>query len=112
LVPDPRASKVTSVRSTSVQPVGAEFDARKIASTEIEDEAIKKSCKAAVISSGLDKRHIDINARNGVLALKGNVKTVKLREEAQQVAANVPKVQQVLNQTDVQRLDRRGTICS
>jgi hypothetical protein len=89
------------VNEVSVQPVGAESEAKSIASNE--DEAIEKNYKAALISSGLDKQHIDFDAKNGVLTLKGSVKTVKQREEAQQVASNVPKVQQVLNQIDVKR---------
>lgn len=85
----------------SVQPVGAESDAKSIASNV--DDAIEKNYKAALISKGLNKEHIDYNAKNGVLTLKGSVKTVTEREEAQRVALNVPNVQQVLNQIDVKR---------
>jgi osmotically-inducible protein OsmY len=87
------------VNEVSVQPVGVESEAKSIATNE--DEAIEKNYKAALISSGLDKQHIDFDAKNGVLTLKGSVHTVKQREDAQQVAASVPKVQQVLNQIDV-----------
>lgn len=89
----------TVVNEVSVQPVGDESAARSIASNE--DSAIEKNYKAALISSGLDKRDIDYKVKNGVLTLKGHVKTPHEREEAQQVASNVPKVQQVLNQIDV-----------
>jgi osmotically-inducible protein OsmY len=89
------------VNEVSVQPVGAESDAKTIASNL--DAAIEKNYKAALISNGLDKQHIDFNAKNGVLILKGSVKTVSERKEAQTVAANVPNVQQVLNQLDVKR---------
>ncbi len=89
------------VNEVSVQPVGAESEAKSIASNE--DEAIEKNYKAALISSGLDKQHIDFDAKNGVLTLKGSVKTVREREKAQQIASAVPKVQQVLNQIDVKR---------
>jgi hypothetical protein len=87
------------VNEVSVQPIGEESAAKNIASNE--DSAIEKNYKAALISSGLDKQDIDYNAKNGVLTLKGHVKTPREREEAQQVASNVPKVQQVLNQIDV-----------
>jgi osmotically-inducible protein OsmY len=87
------------VNEVSVQPVGVESEAKSIASNE--DEAIEKNYKAALISSGLNQQHIDFDAKNGVLTLKGSVHTVKQREDAQQAAASVPKVQQVLNQLDV-----------
>lgn len=89
------------VNEVSVQPVGAESDAKAIASNL--DDGIEKNYKAALISIGLDKQHIDFSAKNGVLVLKGSVKTVAERQEAQTVAANVPNVQQVLNQIDVKR---------
>jgi hyperosmotically inducible protein len=87
------------VNEVSVQPIGAESDAKNIASNV--DEAIEKNYKAALISNGLDKQHISFDAKNGVLVLKGSVKTVVQREEAQKAAASVPNVQQVLNQIDV-----------
>jgi osmotically-inducible protein OsmY len=87
------------VNEVSVQPVGEESAAKSVASNE--DSAIEKNYKAALISNGLDKQDIDYSAKNGVLTLKGHVKTTYMREEAQQVASNVPKVQQVLNQIDV-----------
>jgi hyperosmotically inducible periplasmic protein len=89
------------VNEVSVQPVGAEADAKSIASNL--DDGIEKNYKAALISDGLDKQHIDFAAKNGVLTLKGRVKTVTQREEAQKVAENMPNVQQVLNQLDVKR---------
>ena len=89
------------VNQISVQPIGAESDAKKIASNV--DEAIEKNYKAALIVNGLDKQSISFEAKNGVLTLKGSVKTVKQREEAQNAAATVPNVQQVLNQIEVKR---------
>ena len=85
----------------SVQPVGAESEAKDIASNV--DDAIENNYKAALISKGLDKEHIRFNAKNGVLTLKGRVKSPQQKEEAQQLAANVPNVQQVLNELQVSR---------
>jgi hyperosmotically inducible periplasmic protein len=93
------AGSRTVVNEVGVQPVGDESEAKSIASNE--DSAIEKNYKAALISSGLDKRDIDYKAKNGVLTLKGRVKTPDEREEAQEVATNVPKVHQVVNQIDV-----------
>lgn len=89
------------VNEVSVQPVGAEADAKSIASNV--DDGIEKNYKAVLISNGLDKQHISFEAKNGVLTLTGRVKTVTQREDAQRAAASVPNVQQVLNQLDVKR---------
>lgn len=95
------AGNRTVVNEVSVQPVGAESDAKSIASNV--DEAIEKNYKATLISNGLEKQHIDFKAKNGVLTLKGSVKTVAQRQRAESAAASVPNVQQVLNQINVKR---------
>ena len=95
------AGNRTVVNEVSVQPVGAESDAKSIASNV--DEAIESNYKAALISNGLQKQPIDFKAKNGVLTIKGSVKTVAQRQRAQTAAASVPNVQQVLNQIDVKR---------
>jgi hyperosmotically inducible periplasmic protein len=87
------------VNEVSVQPVGAESDAKSIASNL--DDGIEKNYKAALIASGLNKQHIDFDAKNGALTLKGSVSTVAQRDQAQKVASTVPNVQQVVNQIDV-----------
>lgn len=89
------------VNQISVEPVGAESDARKIESNL--DDAIEKNYKAQLIAKGLDKQNIRFDAKNGVLTLKGSVKDVHQREMAQQVASSVPNVAQVVNQIEVNR---------
>ena len=85
----------------SVQPVGVESEAKDIASNM--DDAIKDNYKAVLIANGLNKEHIRFDAKNGVLTLKGSVKSAPKREEAEQLAQTVPNVQQVLNELDVKR---------
>jgi len=85
----------------SVEPVGVESRAKKIESNV--DDAIEKNYTAALISKGLDKQSIHFKANNGVLTLKGKVKTSELRQQAEQVAANVPNVAQVVNEIEVNR---------
>ena len=85
----------------SVQPVGEESAARNIASNV--DDAIEKNYKAALISKGLDKESIRFNAKNGVITLKGRVKSPQAKQEAQEIATNIPNVQQVLNELEVRR---------
>jgi hyperosmotically inducible protein len=85
----------------SVQPVGAESEAKDAASAL--DDGIEKNYKAALITSRLAKQHISYSAKNGVLTLTGTVKTAGEREEARTLAAGIPHVQQVLNQIAVKR---------
>jgi osmotically-inducible protein OsmY len=85
----------------SVQPMGEESQAKGIASNL--DDGIKDNYKAALVSKGLDKQNIRFDAKNGVLTLKGKVKTPAQRKEAEQLAQAVPNVQQVLNEIDVKR---------
>ena len=59
--------------------------------------------KAALIAKGLDKDHIRFNAKNGVLTLKGRVKSGSERAQAEQLAQATPNVREVLNQLDVNR---------
>jgi osmotically-inducible protein OsmY len=82
-----------------IEPVGVESEAKDIASNV--DSAIEKNYKASLIAQGLDKQNIDYSAKNGVLTLTGKVKTAKQRTLAEQTAANVPNVNQVLNQIEV-----------
>jgi osmotically-inducible protein OsmY len=89
------------VNEVSVRPVGAESDAKSMASDI--DAGIEKNYKAALIAHRLNKQHIDFGAKNGVLTLKGSVETAEQRQRAQAAAAGVPNVQQVLNQIEVKR---------
>ena len=84
-----------------VQPVGAESEAKEMASNM--DDGIESNYKVALIANGLDKQHIHFDAKNGVLTLTGTVKTAQQREDAQQLAQGVPNVRQVLNQIAVKR---------
>ena len=85
----------------SVEPVGNEGAARRMESNL--DDGIENNYKAVLISKGLDKQHIRYDAKNGVLTLKGSVKSTAQRQEAQELAKNTPNVQQVVNEIQVQR---------
>ena len=85
----------------SVEPVGNEGAARKMESTL--DDGIENNFKAVLISKGLDKQHIRYNAKNGVLTLKGSVKSSTQRQQAQELAKNTPNVEQVVNEIQVNR---------
>ncbi len=83
----------------SVQPVGAESEAKSIASNL--DQGIESNYKAALIANRLDKQSISFKAKNGALTLTGSVKTANQREQAQSLGAAIPNVQQVVNQIEV-----------
>jgi osmotically-inducible protein OsmY len=85
----------------SVQPVGAESESRKMQGSL--DDGIENNYKAALLAKGLDKQGIHFDAKNGVLTLQGDVKTPEQREQAQQLAANIPNVEQVINEIQVRR---------
>jgi hyperosmotically inducible periplasmic protein len=89
------------VNQISVEPVGNETAAGKVESNL--DDGIESNYKAALISRGLDKERIRFDAKNGVLVLKGSVKTPTQRKEAEQVADNIPNVAQVVNEIQVRR---------
>ena len=83
----------------SVQPVGFESQAKDIASNL--DGAVEKEYKAGLIAHGLDKQSISFDAKNGVLTLKGSVKTDQQKRDAEQLAQSIAHVQQVINQIEV-----------
>jgi hyperosmotically inducible periplasmic protein len=89
------------VNEVSVQPVGQESEAKSVTSNL--DDGIESNYKAALVAKGLDKQSIRFDAKNGVLTLKGHVKTTSQRKEAEQLAQAVPNVQQVLNEIDVKQ---------
>jgi len=91
----------TIANQISVQPVGDESQAKSVQSNL--DDGIESNYKAALVASRLNKQSIHDDAKNGVLTLKGNVKTPQQKAEAEQLASKIPNVQQVVNQIDVNR---------
>jgi hyperosmotically inducible periplasmic protein len=91
----------TIANEISVQPVGEESQAKSEQSNL--DDGIESNYKAALVATRLNKQSIHYNAKNGVLTLKGNVKTPQQKAEAEQLASKIPNVQQVVNQIDVNR---------
>lgn len=85
----------------TVTPVGAESEAKSIASDH--DDAIEKNYKAALTAKGLDKQSIGFDVKNGVVTLHGSVRSTPQRDQAQQLAQAVPNVQQVVNNLEVRR---------
>lgn len=66
------------------------------------DSAIEDNFKAMIKAhAGLNDQSISGSAKNGTLVLKGSVKTAKQKKEAEDLAKQVPNVQQVVNELEV-----------
>ena len=63
------------------------------------DDGIEENFKAQLIQNKLDG--VDYDSKEGVLTLKGNVKTPTERQRAERLAAAVPNVKQVVNEIEV-----------
>ncbi len=65
------------------------------------DDAIEDHMKAAIAAHKWENQHIHFDAKNGVLKLTGDVDTAHQREQVNNVAKNIPGVQQVVNELQV-----------
>jgi hyperosmotically inducible protein len=82
----------------AVLPPGSEKTAKAVNSDL--DEAIKKNVDAVLIENRLHDE-VKYDVTNGVVTLTGEVTSQARRDTAQQLAAAVPYVQQVVNKVDV-----------
>ncbi|HMD48615.1 MAG TPA: BON domain-containing protein [Bryobacteraceae bacterium] len=64
------------------------------------DAGIKKNLDAALVQNRLNKQ-VKYAVKNGVVKLTGTVDSRATRSQAEQVAASVPNVQQVVNELEV-----------
>lgn len=85
----------------AVRPEGAEGDAKKISGNI--DDGIENNLKAAFTANKLDKQHIHVRVKEGVVTLSGDVDTMAQREDAERVAAATPNVNQVVNELKVKK---------
>jgi hyperosmotically inducible protein len=66
------------------------------------DKGIEENFKAKIKAhKALDDQSIHADAKNGTLELKGSVKTLTQKKEAESLAKNTPNVQQVVNELEV-----------
>lgn len=94
------APDYTVADEIGVRPPGAESQAKSVSSDL--DSAIEDNFKASLkANKNLDDQSIHASAKNGTLVLKGTVKTVKQKKEAEKLAKQVPNVQQVVNELEV-----------
>ncbi len=81
-----------------VIPVGVESDAKKMNSDL--DKAIEHNLEAALIQAKLND-HVKYSVKNHVVTLSGDVASQAVRAQAQDVAAAVLNVQQVVNELQI-----------
>jgi hyperosmotically inducible periplasmic protein len=94
------APDYTIADEIGVVPQAAASQAKSVASSL--DDAIEDNYKAEIKGhKNLDDQSIDYSAKNGTLVLKGSVKTVAQKREAEKLAKNVPNVQQVVNEIEI-----------
>lgn len=82
----------------AVMPPGGERDAKAMDSAL--DKGIENNLHAALIQSRLQKT-VKYDVKNGVVTLTGKANSQSSRAQAQQIAASVPNVQQVVNDLQV-----------
>ncbi len=88
----------------AVVPVGGEKDAKAVNSDL--DNGIEQNLDAALIQNKMHD-HVKYAVKSGVVTLTGEVNSEAKRSLAQQVAAGVPNVQQVVN--DLQVKNQKAT---
>jgi hyperosmotically inducible protein len=94
------APDYTVADEIGVRPVGDQSQAGAVASNL--DSAIEDNYKASIkANKNLDEQSIHFKAKNGTLVLKGSVRTVAQKKEAESLAKQVPNVQQVVNELEV-----------
>lgn len=90
-----------------VRPVGGESQAKSVDSNL--DDGIEKDYKAAIKAhKDLDDQSIHYDAKNGMLMLKGSVKTTAQKKEAALLAKNTPNVKEVVDELEV-KPDKHST---
>ena len=82
----------------AVIPPGVESDAKKV-NADL-DKGIESNLDAALIAEGLSK-NVKYAVKNHVVTLTGDVDSQEKRARAQDVAARVPNVNQVVNELQV-----------
>jgi len=90
----------------AVMPAGVEGDAMAIHSDL--DDAIEKDLDAALIQARVEKG-IAYQVKNGVVTLTGEVSSQARRAQVEAIAANVPNVQQVVNELQLKNLKATST---
>ena len=107
LVAKPHAAGQVVAVEIAVIPVGVEKEARAIHSAL--DEGIEKNLEAALIQNRMDKL-VKYEVNNAVVTLSGEVESDVRRSAAEQVAASVPNVKQVVNTLQIKNQKATTTL--
>ena len=108
------ANGMVIANEIGVRPAGDEGAAKSV--DKHTDAAIEDHMKAAIAAHKWENQHIRMDVKNGVLTLKGDVDTARQREQVNNVAKDIPGVQQVVNELQVkgekQSAERRKAAAS
>ena len=102
----PLAAGQVIANQIAVLPPGAEGDAKKV--NDALDKGIEANLEAALVAEKL-KDDVRYSVKSNVVTLSGNVETPELRARAEQVAAGVPYVHQVVNELQVRKIKATTT---
>jgi hyperosmotically inducible protein len=66
------------------------------------DDSIKSRLQAEIAKHNWDNLDVNYDVNNGVVTLKGSVRTADQRSQVEKVAAGVPGVKQVVNELEIE----------
>lgn len=92
------AANAVVANEIGVRPQGDEGTAKKVESKL--DSGIDKNLEAKLIQNKLD-RNVKYDVNNGVVTLKGDVRSQAQRSSVESLAKQVPNVKQVVNELEV-----------
>ena len=93
-----QAAGLAVANEVAVVPAAASSEAKTINSDL--DKGIEKNLDAALVQDRLNKG-VKYSVKNHVVTLTGTVNSMETRKRAQDVAASVPNVQQVVNELQI-----------
>jgi len=102
----PLAAGQVIANQIAVLPPGAESEAKKV--NEALDRGIEANLEAALVAEKM-KDDVRYAVKSNVVTLTGNVESPELRARAEQIAAGVPYVHQVVNALQVRKMKATST---
>lgn len=106
-VAQPLAQGQVIADEIAIVPQGADAGNTRSMYTDL-DRGIQDNLDAALIRANI--KGVSHSTKNGVVTLKGNLETPQMRQDVEQLASQVPNVQQVVNEIDVK--NQRATTTS
>jgi len=88
----------TIANNIRVEPTGLESEVKSAEATSaLDHEIIMHYAKKIEKNKNLGKEHIQYSAYNGILTLRGSVKTAAEKTAAEEIAKRIPQIRSVVN---------------